>query len=45
MPDVIEKKSRYHDNLAVTVNDAAPCWQPKINTIYVIRELLGLRLV
>ena len=24
MPDVIEKKWRRHDNLAVTVNDAAP---------------------
>ena len=24
-PDVIEKKWRCHDDLAVTVNDAAPC--------------------
>ena len=33
MPDVIEKKWQSHDDLTVTINDAAPCYKPPSNGI------------
>ena len=35
-PDVIEKKGRHHDDLAVTVNDAAPCHLLKLENLIII---------